>query len=86
MTIIPTYLNKIKSDKKTIECGAIFNVQYPTPSELFWLVKFLKFVGYLNIEVLEIIREHAQWSIYSVGVAKVQIEKVYSQREVNTQT
>ena len=75
--MIPDYLNKIKSDKKTIECGTIFNVQYPTPSELFWLVKFLKFVGYSKIEVKEIVHEHAQWSVYSVGAAKLQIEKVY---------
>ena len=75
--VIPEYLNRIKSDKKTIECGALFNLQYPTPSELLWLVKFLKFVGYSKREINEIIREHAQWSVYSVSIAKIQVEKVY---------
>jgi hypothetical protein len=84
--MIPDYLNKIRSDKRTIECGNIFNVQYPTPSELRWLVKFLKFVGYSKREVKEIIRDHAQWSVYSLGVAKLQIEKIYCQREVETYT
>jgi len=62
---IPLYLNKVNSDKKAVECSIIFEKAYPTPSELSWLIKFLKFVGYSKTELQNIICKHAQWSDYS---------------------
>lgn len=62
---VPEYLNKINSDKKAIECGIIFEKTHPSPSELSWLIKFLKFVGYSKTELQDLICKHAQWSDYS---------------------
>ena len=75
--MIPEYLNKINSDKKAIECAAIFDKSHPTPSELRWLLKFLKFAGYLKADVQDIMRKHAQWSDYSERVASHQLEAVF---------
>jgi hypothetical protein len=75
--IVPEYMNKINSDKKAIECGAIFSAECPTPSELLWLFKFLRFVGYSKREVQEIMEKHAQWSKYSRDVAYQQFEKIF---------
>ena len=76
--MIPEYLNKVNSDKKAIVCGILLGKEHPTPSELLWLIKFLKFVGYSKSEIQGIIREHARWSDYSGRVASRQVEKVFT--------
>ena len=77
MTENPLYLNKIVSDKKAIECAAIFNKVVPTPSELRWLLKFLKFAGYSKVDVQDIMRKYAQWSDYGERVASHQLEAIF---------
>jgi hypothetical protein len=57
----PLFLNKVNSDKKALEVTAVLDACHPTHSERLWLCGFLKFCGYSMAEVLDSIREHAQW-------------------------
>ena len=76
----PLYLNKIKSDQKAIECADILDAIRPTHFERLWLVGFLKFCGYSMDEVLDIIREHAQWADYNERITTYQVGTVFNQR------
>lgn len=82
----PIYLNKIKSDKKAIECAAILEAGHPFHNERLWLVGFLKFCGFSITEVLDIIQEHAQWADYDERVTSYQVGTVYHQRPQRTQS
>jgi len=83
--MIPEYLNKINSDKKAMECADILEAGHPTHSERLWLVGFLKFCRYTMIEVIDIIREHAQWADYNEQKTSYQVGTVYHQRPQRTQ-
>ena len=83
--MIPEYLNKVNSDKKAIECADILHAVRPTHAQRLWLVGFLKFCGYPMVEVLDIIREHAQWADYNERVTAYQVATVFHQRPQRTQ-
>lgn len=85
MVEVPEYLNKVKSDKKTLEVAAILDPPHPTHAQRLWLVGFLKFCGYSMVEVLDIIREHAQWSDYDERTTAQQVASVFHQRPQRTQ-
>lgn len=76
----PLYLNKINSDRKACECAAILDTGHPTHSERLFLVGFLKFCGYSMTEILDIIREHAQWADYNDQITRYQVGSIYHQR------
>lgn len=77
---VPEYLNKVNSDKKAIECGNVLEAFHPTHSERLWLCGFLKYVGYSVIDVLDIIREHAQWADYNQRTTAYQVGTIFHQR------
>ena len=81
----PLYLNKIYSDKKAIELQDILVAIHPTHSERLYLVGFLKHVGYSMDEVLDIIREHAQWNDYNSRLTEYQVGTVFHQHPQRTQ-
>jgi DNA primase large subunit len=80
----PLFLNKVVSDKKALEVAAILDACHPTHSERLWLVGFLKFCGYSMIEVLDLIREHAQWGDYNERTTAYQVGTVFRQRKIGT--
>jgi hypothetical protein len=82
---VPLFLNKVNSDKKAIECANILEACHPTHSERLWLCGFLKFAGYSMTEVLDIIREHAQWTDYDGRTTAQQVASVFHQRPQQTQ-
>jgi DNA primase large subunit len=82
---VPEYLNKVKSDKKALEIAAILDAGHPTHSERLWFVGFLKFCGYSMPEVLDIIREHAQWADYNERTTAYQVGTIFHQRPQRTQ-
>ncbi|AJP62017.1 hypothetical protein [ANMV-1 virus] len=84
--MIPEYLNKVNSDKKVLECAEIFRACHPTHAQRLWLVGFLKFCGYNMPEVLDIIREHAQWGDYNERVTAYQVGTIFHQRPQRTQS
>ena len=81
---VPLYLNKINSDKKAIECANIIEASHPTHSERLWLAGFMKFAGYSMPEVLDIIREHAQWADYKPRTTAYQVGTIFRHRQVGT--
>jgi DNA primase large subunit len=81
---LPLFLNKVVSDKKALEVAAILDACHPTHSERLWLAGFLKFCGYSMAEVLDLIREHAQWGDYNERITAQQVASVFHQREVGT--
>jgi hypothetical protein len=83
--MIPEYLSKVKSDKKALEVAAILDACHPTHSERLWLAGFLKFCGYFMPEVLDIIREHAQWADYDERITTYQVGTIFHQRPQRTQ-
>lgn len=84
-TPLPLFLNKIYSDKKAIEILDILDAIRPTHNERVWMVSFLRYVGYSMTEVLDIIREHAQWADYNERVTAYQVGTVFHQRPQRTQ-
>ena len=83
--MIPEYLYKVKSDKKALEVAAILDPPHPTHAQRLWLAGFLKFCGYSMVEVLDIIREHAQWADYDARITAQQVASVFHQRPQRTQ-
>jgi hypothetical protein len=83
-SILPLFLNKVKSDKKAFEVAAILDVCHPTHSERLWLCGFLKFCGYSMPEVLDIIREQCHWSDYNERITAYQVGTVFHQQPQRT--
>lgn len=84
--MIPEYLNKVNSDKKAIDCESILHAVRPTHPQRLWLVGFLKFCGYSMTEVLDIIRDHCEWSDYKEQTTAYQVGTVFHQRPQRTQS
>lgn len=82
---IPLFLNKVLSDLKALEVAAILDACHPMHSERLWLCGFLKFCGYSMTEVLDIIREHAQWTDYNERTTAYQVGTVFHLRPQRTQ-
>jgi len=73
------YVDKIRSIKKQLQVHDILMHFGPTHEERLWLVGFLKYVGYTQREVLNIVAEHCLWSDYNPDITGYQVATVFGQ-------
>lgn len=70
-------LSKVTSLKKQTELMDILLAFHPTHAERLWLVGFLKFVGYTEVEVVDLIHNHHDWDDYDEEETAYQVASVF---------
>jgi hypothetical protein len=74
------WLFKVNSDAMRYKISEILSAVRPTHSERLWLVGFLKYVGYTEREVCNIIHTYAQWIRYDQQITAYQVAFVFKSR------
>jgi len=72
------FLDKIFSLRKQLQVFDILQAPRPTHEERLWLVGFLKYVGYSQLQVFDIVDKHGQWSDYNATITDYQIATVFN--------
>ncbi len=70
-------LSKVRADEKRQEILDILHSECPDHYSRLWMVGFLRFVGYDEVEVLDIIDKGNSWSGYDARTTQTQVSSVF---------
>lgn len=70
-------LSRVRADEKRIDILNILHSEHPDHYERLWLVGFMRFVGYDELEILDIIQKGNSWSNYDPKMTQRQVSSVF---------
>jgi hypothetical protein len=70
-------LSKVRADEKRQEILEILHSEHPDHYSRLWMVGFLRFAGYSEAEILEIIDKGNSWSDYDSIITQRHVSSVF---------
>lgn len=70
-------LSRVRADEKRQEILGVLHSEYPDHYSRLWMACFLRFVGYDEAEILDIIDKGNSWSDYDPRTTQRQVSSVF---------